>query len=94
MVTVSTDDLPDAVKRLAGRAVDVGWSTWATRASVGDVDTVAVRFAHEGYRAYGVWTLGATSKGKPSAKWRAGASRSGKFFANLGDLRAYLGVAK
>lgn len=93
MVTIPIDELPAALKRLAELATKVGWTVGATEAHV-DVDTVAVRFTHETYRAYGVWTLGTTPTGKPSAKWRAGAARHGRYFPNLDDLRTYLGIAK
>lgn len=92
MVIVELDELPGNVKTLATAAVDIGWSITATEAHV-EVDTVALRFAHESYRAYGVWTLATTPSGKPSAKWRGGAARSGRHFPNLADLRAYLGIA-
>lgn len=96
MVTVEVAALPAKLRKLAEAALALGWaSIYATQATVDDVTTLLVRFGHDDHRAYGVWTLGLTPKGKPSIKWRGGCSRHvppGKF-STYDELVHYLGLA-
>jgi len=102
VVTVELADLPADLRRLASAATDVGWSVTATKAHEqlaleGEpLKTVALRFGHDDYRCYGVWTLTTTPTGKPGVKWRGGAARHvppGPL-DTLAKLRRYLGVAQ
>lgn len=96
MVTLAVDELPDALRRFAEAATALGWQIWATRVDADETierpATIAVRLGHGEYRCYGVWTLGLTAKGKPSAKWRGGASRHGHHFPTLTALKSYAGL--
>lgn len=108
MVTVELDELPDALHKLASTARDIGWSVWSTysEAKINDeqVNTIAVRFGHGEYRAYGVWKIGETATGKESIKWDGGAATqldaAGRQmvtftkFDTLARLGAHLGIAQ
>ena len=97
MTTLTLDELPGTLRKFADACLALGWEMWATRVDADDsVDrpaSIAVRLGHGEHRCYGVWTLGTTPKGKPSAKWRGGASRHGQHFATFAALKSYAGIA-